>query len=264
MAYLYETHMHTCTGSACGVSTGSEHVRYYKDIGYTGIIITDHFFHGNTAVDRTLPWEKRIDLFCSGYEEALEEGQKVGLDVFFGWEQHFNGDEYLVYGLDKAYMKAHPEMEFWTRAEQLAAVHEAGGCVIQAHPFRLRQYMSRIRIGARFADGIEAANAGNRAVEDARALRMGWEQGLVMTAGSDNHHSPSDRGTFGVALDERLTCIGDYVKLILNKGHIGLYVPEERFAITPEIIAQGEPDQAYVLDAEEKDVRTDRNWLFDA
>ena len=130
MPFLYETHMHTCQVSACGVSTGKEHVHFYRDAGYTGIIMTDHFFRGNTAVDRELPWKDRINWFWSGYEDAKAEGDKVGLDVFFGLEQNFAGDEYLVYGLTKEYMMEHPEIkqsrevprEEWIR---VAGMHEA-------------------------------------------------------------------------------------------------------------------------------------------
>ena len=122
MSFLYETHMHTCQASACGKSTGKEHARFYKERGFDGIIMTDHFFGGNTSIDRSLPWEKRIDLFWSGYEDAKEEGEKIGLDVFFGLEQNIHFDEYLIYGLTKEYMKAHPEMEHWTRRQQLEEV----------------------------------------------------------------------------------------------------------------------------------------------
>ena len=251
MAYLYETHMHTCTASACGRSTGKEHARFYKDAGYTGIIMTDHFFGGNTAVDRSLPWEERIDWFWRGYEDAKEEGEKIGLDVFFGLEQNFAGDEYLIYGLTKEYMKAHPELEHWTRRQQLEEVHRAGGCVIQAHPFRIRGYMDRIRVGTLFCDGIEAANLGNEAIDDARAYRMGISEGLLMTAGSDNHLSPPKDEPYGVILEKRLTCIEDYVRVILNREHIGLRVPEERFT---EMMEE-EPDErhiAYMLDENEQ------------
>ena len=96
MPFLYETHMHTCQASACGKCTGKEHARFYKEQGYTGIIMTDHFFGGNTAIDRKLPWEERIDLFWRGYEDAKEEGDRIGLDVFFGLEQNFRFDEYLI------------------------------------------------------------------------------------------------------------------------------------------------------------------------
>ena len=233
--YLYETHMHTCFGSRCGVSTGKEHVHYYLDQGFTGIIVTDHFFGGNCAVDRSLPWEQRIDDYWKGYEDALEEGLKVGLDVFFGIEQNYQGDEYLIYGLTKEYMKAHPEMEHWTRREQLEKVHAAGGAVIQAHPFRLRAYMDKIRLGELFADGAEVANAGNAQPEDARALRYARDLNLVMTAGSDNHHSPAPM-LFGVELDRKLTSILDYVQIILNREPIGLHVPAERFILPDEPI----------------------------
>jgi len=259
MGFLYETHMHTCQGSKCGVSTGKEQADYYKEMGYAGIIITDHFFGGNTAADRSLPWKERIEWYCRGYEDAKKEGDRIGLDVFFGIEQNYTGDEYLIYGLGKEYLLAHPEMEHWTRRQQLEEVHKAGGCVIQAHPFRMRSYMHTIKVGDRFADGIEAANAGNDPVEDARAFRMGKAMGLVMTAGSDNHHSPTDK-LYGVILEKRLTCIADYVKIILSKSKIGLYVSAERFEMVPGQV----PDErhfAYRLDDEEKAVPWDHQWM---
>lgn len=251
MAYLYETHMHTCLASACGVSTGKEHVRFYKERGYTGIIITDHFFGGNTCVPRNLPWEERIDLFWRGYEDALEEGLKVGLDVFFGLEQNYQGDEYLLYGLKKDWMKAHPELERWTRREQLEAVHGVGGCVIQAHPFRMRGYMDKIRLAPDFCDGWEGANAGNQPEQDARARRYAQAHGILMTAGSDNHHSPRET-LFGVELEERLTSLEDYVRLILNRGKIKLHVPDDWFRL-PEGIQDGE-NRAWLLDEKENTV----------
>ena len=261
MSFLYETHMHTCQASACGKSTGKEHARFYKEAGFTGIIMTDHFFGGNTAVNRELPWEERIDLFWRGYEDAKEEGDRIGLDVFFGLEQNYAGDEYLIYGLTKEYMKAHPEMEYWTRRQQLEEVHGQGGCVIQAHPFRIRGYMQRIRLGNLFCDGIEAANLGNEALDDSRAYRMGKEYGLVMTAGSDNHSSPVPE-PYGVELEKRLTSIRDYARIILGKGRIGLHVPAERFGIS----ADGEPDErhcAFMLDNQEMDMFSPKQWMRD-
>lgn len=260
MSFLYETHMHTCLASKCGRSTGKEHARYYKSIGFTGIIMTDHFFGGNTAVDRELPWEKRIDQFWSGYEDAKEEGDKIGLDVFFGLEQGFHGDEYLVYGLTKEYMKAHPEMEHWTRQQQLDEVHKAGGCVIQAHPFRIRGYMDRIRLGLHFCDGIEVANAGNEQLDDARAIRYGREQGMIMTAGSDNHWSTPISPIYGIELEKRLTRIEDYVKIILEKGPIGLHVPEERFMM-PDDVEIDERHRAWMLNQSEQDVPAPKEWI---
>lgn len=259
MSFLYETHMHTCLASACGKSTGKEHARFYKERGFTGIIMTDHFFRGNTAIDRSLPWEQRIDLFFRGFEDAKEEGDRIGLDVFFGLEENHAGDEYLIYGLTKDYMKAHPEMEHWTRKQQLEEVHRAGGCIIQAHPFRIRTYMDRIRLAPQFCDGIEAANAGNLALDDARAYRFGKERGMVMTAGSDNHLSPSDT-LYGVLLEKRLTTIDEYVKIIMNHEPIGLYVPKERFEL-PDLPEIDDRHHAYLLDDSEKEFPAGQEWI---
>ena len=109
--YLYETHMHTSEASACAGSTGAQMARAYKEAGYTGIIVTDHFFYGNTSVDRSLPWEEWVRRFCLGYEHAKAEGKRIGLSVFFGWEACYEGTEFLVYGLDQAWLLAHPQIK---------------------------------------------------------------------------------------------------------------------------------------------------------
>ena len=259
MPFLYETHMHTCQGSACGRATGKEQARVYKEAGFTGIIITDHFFGGNTAVDREQPWEKRIDLFWKGYEDAKEEGDRIGLDVFFGLEQNIHHDEYLIYGLTKEYMKAHPEMEHWTRRQQLEEIHKAGGCVIQAHPFRMRDYMDRIRLGLLYWDGIEVANAGNHPLDDARAWRYGREYNLMMTAGSDNHCG-ANWPLYGVVLEKRLTSIADYVKIIRNRDSVQLHIPEGRLDLAePPVIDNRH--HAFMLDDQERDISAEKEWI---
>ena len=260
MPYLYETHMHTCQASACGKSTGREHVRRYTDLGFTGIIVTDHFFGGNSCIDRSLPWEEKINRFCSGYEDAWEEGEKTGLQVFFGWEQGYGDDEYLVYGLDKKWLLEHPEIEHCSRRRQLELAHEGGGCVIQAHPFRMRPYMTYIRLGLRFSDGAEVANAGNHPVNDLYARHYAEELGLVMTAGSDNHDSSrilTQDQLYGVGLDQKLSSIHDYVSLILSRGPIHLHVPPERFLPGPDA---DEPLVSFWLTDEETLIPTGRSW----
>lgn len=262
MAYFYETHLHTSQTSRCGSSTGAEHARFYKKLGFAGIIVTDHFFSGSCHVPKDLPWKERIERYCAGYEDALCEGQKIGLDVFFGIEHNWNGDDYLIYGIDKAWMIAHPEMEFWTHAQQYEAVRAAGGCVVQAHPFRTRDYIKNVTLGLDYCDAIEAANAGNDPHNDAFALAYAKKYDLMITAGSDNHHSypgiDVEQEIFGVALEEKLTSIHDYVRLIREKRPIGLRVPEDRFAVRecPMI-------ESFFWDGEKKLVPTNKPRLSD-
>ena len=81
--FLYETHLHTSQISLCGRSKGAEYISYYKQHGYSGIIVTDHFFNGNCAVPPALPWEEKIELFCKGYEDAKAEGDRQNFQVMF-------------------------------------------------------------------------------------------------------------------------------------------------------------------------------------
>ena len=80
--YKYETHLHTSQGSACGCCSGAEQVENLKRLGYDGCFVTDHFFTGNTAIDRSLPWREKVELFCQGYEEAKSAATSLGFRSF--------------------------------------------------------------------------------------------------------------------------------------------------------------------------------------
>lgn len=230
MEYIYETHLHTCMASACGKSHGYEYIDYYKSLGYSGIIVTDHFFNGNCAIPRDIPWKDRVELFFKGYEEAKEEGDKKNFQVFFSWECNFSGDEYLVYGLDKQWLLDHPDILEWDHIKHYNMVHEAGGLVVQAHPFRVRGYLSRINIHPFQCDAWEVANAGNMTCCDKLAYAYAKKYGITMTAGSDIHRAgQTDNGeVYGVAFDTPLTSIQDYVERIKSGKGINLHVPASR------------------------------------
>ena len=257
MMYRYETHMHTCQSSACGKSTGAEHARRYKELGYDGIFITDHFFRGNCAVPRDLPWEEWVRRFCKGYEDAKAEGDRIGLQVFFAWEESIDGDDWLVYGLPPEWLLAHPEIARCTRQEQLTLAHADGGCVVQAHPFRQRDYIRRILLGPQFCDAAEVANQGNQPLDDVCALRYARTYGLHMTCGSDNHLSAPDRQPWGVAFEHRITCPADYVRAIRTREPMTLLCPPERFDPAPEMVNP----EAWWLDDKENARLSGIDWL---
>jgi hypothetical protein len=232
VSYLYETHLHTACSSACAASKGSEYIRGYQDLGYSGIIVTDHFYNGNTAISRNLPWREWVNQFCQGYEEAKNEGEKRNFDVFFGWEETFDGcDDYLVYGLDKKWLLEHPEAQRWTRCEQYISVRAAGGCVVQAHPFRQHRYIRRVILSSGCVDAVEAANAGNHEQSyDALAMRYAQKLGLPMTAGSDIHEVQQidEENLFGVYFEQKLNDIGDYVDAVCGNRVLGLDISPGR------------------------------------
>lgn len=228
-SFIYETHMHTSQASACGRSAGKEYIQKYIDAGYSGIIITDHFFRGNCGIDKSLPWEQRVHLFCQGYEDAKEAGCKLNFPVFFGWEENYEGDEYLIYGIDEKWMIEHPEMEKWTRLEQYRQVHLAGGCVVQAHPFRERDYIKTIHLSTRCVDAVEGVNSANSPECNALAVRYAQMLGLPITGGSDNHCADTMQfeKLSGVVFEKPLHDIHDYVSAILNHTPFKVHAQQE-------------------------------------
>lgn len=227
--YLYETHLHTCQGSACAKNTGAQMARACKEFGYAGIIVTDHFYYGNTAVDRSLTWSDWVESYCKGYEDAKREGDKIGLKVFFGWESGYDGTEFLIYGLDKQWLLEHPEIKDATVMEQYELVHSSGGIVIHAHPFREADYIKEIRLFPDYVDGVEVLNISNGkkllgdpvpCIYDERAREYALEHDFAMTAGSDVH-SIEMLGC-GMGFDRELEDINDFVTALRNRESVVL------------------------------------------
>ena len=227
--YLYETHVHTCEGSACSSMPGAALAQAFQRAGYTGIVTTDHFYHGNTAVDRSLPWHAWVEQFCKGYENAKAKGDEIGLQVLFGWESGYEGTEFLVYGLDKQWLLAHPEIRDCSIEEQYALVHAHGGLVIQAHPFREEPYIKAVRLYPDHVDGVEAINATHTSPNSRSHKNPAWnnmameyakKHNLVMTSGSDQHHAPMIGG--GMVFGRKMTDIRDLCQAIRNAEAIEL------------------------------------------
>ena len=223
--------------SGCARSPGRDYITRYQDMGYSGIIVTDHFYNGYSAVDKRLPWDAWVHKFCSGYEDALNEGIRRGFDVFFGWEETFDGDDYLVYGLDKKWLLEHPESIHWTRKKQFEKVKRYGGCIVQAHPFRQYNYIRRVSLSLA-ADAVEAGNRGNAQGFDALAYRYSQQAGLLALAGTDMHNAYDiqKENCFGTYFDKKLESIHDFVNALrddkkdIRKCNInGVKVPKDRF-----------------------------------
>ena len=214
--FRYETHLHTAEGSGCASASGAEQARRYKALGYDGIIVTDHFFNGNCAVTNFDSWEDRVNKFCKGYENAKEEGDKIGLKVFFGLEYSYFGADLLTYGIDKDFLLAD-------------RVHKAGGVLVHAHPFREADwYIHEIKLLPKWIDGVEVYNSGNgKEVYNQRAKWYAEQFGFAQTGGTDNHHLwVEDSRISGVATDEPINSIEDYIEF-LRDGKLTPIIPEK-------------------------------------
>ena len=150
MSYKYETHLHTAPVSKCAVASVRENLEFYKSQGYDGVFITNHFLDGNINYDKSAPYEEQIEFYFSDYEAALAIGEEIGIKVFFGAELSYRGTDFLVYGLDKGWYLAHPEIMEMKKTAELTLMASEGALIIQAHPFREATYIDHIRLFPRF------------------------------------------------------------------------------------------------------------------
>ncbi len=225
--YIYELHQHTAVASACAHETPEEVVRGLKKAGYAGVVMTEHFYHGNTAVRRHQAWEDFVRPYEEAYERARREAEKLDLDVLFGIEEGVGGGkEVLIYGITPAFLYAHPELRDARLPELSALVRAEGGVVVQAHPFRVRDYIRAPweELPAEHLDGIEVYNACNDPLSNARAQALADKHGLIEVAGSDAH-TPQSRGFAGIACEHRIRTERELAD-VLRGGEYELYVAE--------------------------------------
>lgn len=216
-------HQHTEICSKCGRANPAELVHAIKDSGFDGVVITNHFYHGNTGVDRGLAWADFVKVYEQSYLDAKAEGDRIGIDVLFGMEEHVgNSKEVLIYGVHPQFFYDHPELRACDLKMIHDLVHAAGGLVVQAHPFRARGYIKDplLRLDPSLLDGIEVHNACNKPGENEAALELAESNGLICVAGSDAHGCGfEDR--FGIASPCRIKTEEELVK-VLRSGDYGL------------------------------------------
>jgi hypothetical protein len=224
MEYKYETHMHTSEVSACAVSSAAEQVKAYKERGYAGIIVTDHFVNGNSTVPHDMSWNRRMAFFTIGYERAKAEGNRIGIDVFFGWEFSIRGSDFLTYGLEPDFLYKNSETEDMEIEEYSALVRRNGGYLAQAHPYRKAWYIQNyFPAPYEFLDGIEVFNPSMPDDVNEQAFMFAEKHGLAKQSGTDSHSAKVPFPS-GVILDRRAKDIHDIINA-LKKKKVKLIVP---------------------------------------
>lgn len=199
MSYRYETHCHTSESSACGKSSAADLVHAYYHAGYTGMVITDHFFNGNCSVPSHLPWEDRIDAFAQGFYNAEKAALSLDFDVFFGFEYNDHSTEFLIYNFSINELKKHPDLHQMPLPDFLHLVRQVGGFIIHAHPYREADYINKVRLFPDEVDAVEVINKSHKDPSfDKKALEYATKYNLPKVCGSDTHdiHKMNNGGIY--------------------------------------------------------------------
>ncbi len=224
--YRYETHLHTHPVSRCGNVSVEDNLDFYKEIGYDGVFITNHFVDGNIGIEWDKPLDEKLEFYFSDYEKALEYGKKIGLKVFLGVEMSYGGTDFLVFGLDKNWWMSHKEILQERKSRQLPYFMSEGALVVQAHPFREANYIDHIRLFPRGVEGVEVLNADRTEFENKMAALYADEYGFLKTAGSDNHWGKDAKRLAGLECEEAVESVEDFIKK-LRDGKMKIFTIEK-------------------------------------
>lgn len=215
--YKYDLHVHTAQTSPCASMTGAEQARAYKELGYTGIVITDHYYDGFFERNACDTWAESMDRYFAGFFDAKKEGDKIGLDVFQTAEVTLAAlkKDYLVYGVEPEFFYKNEKLFNLSEKELIDLVHSEGGLVFAAHPYR-GDNTECYPYGD--IDGVEGIN-GNPRSNNLLAIEYAKKRNLLMCSGSDAHNQ-GDAGLGGITTDVK---VRDIVHLaeILKSGKIG-------------------------------------------
>ena len=214
--YRYETHLHTSPVSKCAHQSVRETLEFYRDHGYDGVFITNHFLDGNINIDKTLPYEEKVEFYFSDYEEALSICEDIGIRVFLGVELSYRGTDFLIFGLDKQWFLSHPEIMDMKKSDELPFLSAEGALVIQAHPYRQDKHIDHIRLFPHCIEGVETLNGCRTDFENGMADAFANAYGFVKTAGTDNHVSSKLKRLAGMESDTPLVDESDFISRVRN------------------------------------------------
>lgn len=214
--YLYDPHTHTSETSACGYIPAAEVVDQYRRNGFTGFAVTDHL-HAEYVFrnDYEHDWNRLMDHYLRGYKAAKARGDEVGVDVILGAEMRFpeNDNDYLVYGIDEAWLRSHPYVCYMSAQEFYDKYHDEV-LIIQAHPYR----GGNTTVFESAIHGCEIINAHPRHQNHndlALALSRRHPE-YYRLAGSDTHEY-GDECRAGVILPERVKDSYAYREMIMAR-----------------------------------------------
>ncbi|MBR0412593.1 MAG: PHP domain-containing protein [Eubacterium sp.] len=212
MSYKYEMHCHTKMVSQCGQTEPKDIVRMYREKGYSGLVVTEHYSPLTFGVN-SYKANKLIDFYLSSFYE-LKKYETEDFSVFFGMElRHFGtGADYLIYGVDLDWLRKQPNLLVRWEKPVYEMMHKEGYLVFQAHPFR--PYI--LRCNPKYIDGIEVYNGKCNKKTNDKAAKWAEKTGKLVVSGSDFHEEKNlARG--GIITERKIKDNKDLVELLKSQ-----------------------------------------------
>ena len=213
-------HVHTAPYSACGGVKGEDMVKLYKDAGFDGIFVTNHYMKWALLEYYGMPLSRAVERFLKGYKIAKEAGDKIGLEVHLGMElslEVFNEPdvvypycEMLVYGMTEELLRANREIYNFTPKKLYEFCQNNNLFFAQSHPFRTKAKRADIK----YLMGVEAYNANVRHYSDNETAERYADEHKLIKIYSDDFHEPEDVGRAATMFPDDCKEPADYVNAL--------------------------------------------------
>ncbi len=180
-----ELHCHTANVSKCSQISASEMITTYKFEGYSGLVITNHFYPWQPS---KLSYKKYVDNYINEYYTLCEKGDAHGIKVYLGMEIRFeeNENDYLVYGIDEDFVRNAVSQKMKTLSDFVSVAKNDRNLILQAHPFRTGMKL----MPPELLDGIEVYNLHpNHNSRIGFAAKYAEEVKGTFICGTDFHHT---------------------------------------------------------------------------
>ena len=83
--YKLEMHVHTSPTSRCASAKAEDAVAQYTQVGYHGLVLTNHINNSTYRYMEDMPWNEKVAHFVRGYED-MQRAAAGRLTVLFGCE----------------------------------------------------------------------------------------------------------------------------------------------------------------------------------
>jgi predicted metal-dependent phosphoesterase TrpH len=199
---LIDLHAHSSGISPCCRIAADEVVRHAAKAGLDGIVLTNHYCKDYLQNNDSLAF---AHAYLEEYDYAKACGDAQGIRVFFGIEitmQRYDV-HLLVYGVDADFILTHHAMYDYTQQDLYHAVHEYGGLLVQAHPYR--GGTDRL-LDTTYLDGVElSCHPLYDGTHLSELSAIAQRDSLILTCGGD-YHADTHRPHCGLYLpDDILT-----------------------------------------------------------
>lgn len=213
MEYKYETHCHTKNVSRCGKLDVAELIQLYKNAGYSGIVLTDHYSPMTFDPPEFFSKKKALEHYLRAYREA-KKYEDENFTVLLGVELRFYAtvNDYLIYGVTEEMLYELPFLlpVYIKRASKL--LRERGCLFLQAHPFR--EFIRRAN--PKHLDGVEVFNG--KASKEANEKSEAWANEInakIKLSGSDCHRE-TGVALGGIITNEPIKNNNDLIRILKN------------------------------------------------